>query len=191
MSSPNHDDLAHLKIPLEDILSATNNFDEENVIETADFGNVYKGQFLWSGQLININARRLNKERKQGEQQFWMEISMLASLKHKNLVSLVGFCDEKDEKVIINMNQTRGWLDEYLSNSMSLTWVRRLETCVVVQLNDDWEPKLSDFARSMKIEESQRHHLSQTIHFEYTTGFGVSVIDDHVNKYLAPAAITH
>ncbi|GJU10051.1 kinase-like domain, phloem protein 2-like protein [Tanacetum coccineum] len=197
MSSPN--DFAHLKIPIEDILSATNNFADENVIETADFGNIYKGQFLWSGELINISARRIKTQRKQAEQEFWMEISMLASLKHKNLVSLVGFCDENDEKVIINMNETRGWLDEYLSNSMSLTWVRRLEICVglahalsyihhdetrdfsvihrnirsgTVQLNDDWEPKLSNFERSMKIEASERHHSFHTNTLEYTNGYG-------------------
>ncbi|GKB94109.1 kinase-like domain, phloem protein 2-like protein [Tanacetum coccineum] len=198
MSSPNHDDLAHLKIPLEDILSATNNFDEENVIETADFGNVYKGQLSWSGELININARRINKERKEAEQKFWMEISMLASLKHKNLVSLVGFCDENDEKVIINMNETRGWLDTYLSDPMSLTWVRRLKICVglahalsyihhdeprdfsvihrnidslTVQLNNDWEPKLSNFERSMKIKASKRHNSFDNGACIYTPGY--------------------
>ncbi|GJZ18410.1 kinase-like domain, phloem protein 2-like protein [Tanacetum coccineum] len=165
------------------------NFDDKNVIETAGFGNVYKEKLSWSGELINVNARRINKGRKQAEQEFWMEISMLVSLKHKNLVSLVGFCDENDEKVIINMNETRGWLDTYLSDPMSLTWVRRLEICVglahalsylhhdelrdfsvihrdirsfTVQLNDDWEPKLCNFECSMKIEASQRHHSFHT-----------------------------
>ncbi|GKD80445.1 kinase-like domain, phloem protein 2-like protein [Tanacetum coccineum] len=243
------DDLAHLKIPLENILSATNNFADENVIETANFGNIYKGQFLWCGRkLINISARRIKTERKQAEQEFWMEISMLSSLKHKNLVSLVGFCDENDVKVIINMNETRGWLDSYLSDPMSLTWVRRLEICVglahalsyihhdetrdfsvihrsirsgTIQLNDEWEPKLSNFECSMKIEASQRHHSFHTDTLEYTDGYadptyletknvnhksdiysyGIvlcevlccrrSVIDDQVNKYLAPLAITH
>nr|GEZ44722.1 protein kinase-like domain, phloem protein 2-like protein [Tanacetum cinerariifolium] len=247
-SSPNHDDLAHLKIPLEDILSTTNNFDEKNVIETVDFGKIYKGQLLRSGELININARKINKERKQAEHEFWMEISMLASLKHKNLVSLVGFCDENDEKVIINVNETRGWLDEYLSNSVSLTWVRRLEICVglaralryihhdeprdfsiihrnirssTVQLNDDWEPKLSNFERSMKIEASQRHHSFNNGACSYTPGYvdstffkaytvnhkldiysiGIvlcevlcgrrSIISSDTNKYLAPLAVSH
>ncbi|GKC65436.1 kinase-like domain, phloem protein 2-like protein [Tanacetum coccineum] len=199
MSSPNYDHLAHLKIPLQSILSATNNFDEENLIEKATFGNSYKGQFLWSGELINITARRINIERKQAEQEFWMEISMLSTLKHKNLISLVGFCDEKDEKVIIYMNETRGWLSQYLNKPMLLTWVRRLEICVglahalsyihhdelrnfsvihrniassTVQLNDDWEPKLSDFENSMKIEASQRHHSFHTDTFEYRKGYG-------------------
>ncbi|GKF26101.1 kinase-like domain, phloem protein 2-like protein, partial [Tanacetum coccineum] len=101
-SSPNHDDLAHLKIPLENILEATNNFDEENLYAEDASETDYVGQLmLWSGELINILARRLNKEWFDGDQQFWMEVSMLSSLKHKNLVSLVGFCYENDEKIII------------------------------------------------------------------------------------------
>ncbi|GKA50619.1 kinase-like domain-containing protein [Tanacetum coccineum] len=185
MSSVNHDDFAHLKIPLESILFATNNFSKENLTEEADFGNSYKGQLLWSGELIRIDARRYNKQRDEGEHEFWMEISMLSSLKHKNLVSLVGFCDENDEKIIIIKYETWLSLDNYLSDAMMLTWVRRLEICVSlanalsyihydeahefsvihrnidslnVLLNDNWEPKLSEFRLSMKIEASQRHH---------------------------------
>ncbi|GJZ70734.1 kinase-like domain, phloem protein 2-like protein [Tanacetum coccineum] len=187
MSSINHDDFAHLEIPLESILSATNNFDEENVNENADFGNAYTGQLLWLGELIEIDARRFNKDEwdDEKEQQFWMEISLLSTLKHKNLVSLVGFCDENDEKVVITKLETRGSLDNYLSDTMMLTWLRRLEICVGVShalsyihydehrdfsvihrnidtdtilLNDNFEPKLSEFRLSMKIEASQRHH---------------------------------
>ncbi|GKA33429.1 kinase-like domain, phloem protein 2-like protein, partial [Tanacetum coccineum] len=96
MSSPNHDDLAHLKIPLADIRSATNNFDKNSSWGKNAFEKRYKGQLLWLGELIDIRARRWLKENwdDESEQHFWMEISMLSSLKHKNLVSLVGFCDE-------------------------------------------------------------------------------------------------
>ncbi|GKB56994.1 kinase-like domain, phloem protein 2-like protein [Tanacetum coccineum] len=119
MSSPNHDDLAHLKVPLESILSATNNFAAANIIEQAYIGNAYKGELLWSGELIDIDARRFNKERDDEiEQRFWMEISMLSSLKHKNLVSLVGFCDENGEIIIITRFVTRGSLRKYLSDPM-------------------------------------------------------------------------
>nr|GEV63816.1 protein kinase-like domain, phloem protein 2-like protein [Tanacetum cinerariifolium] len=186
MSSVNHDDFAHLKIPLESILSATNNFDEANIHGDGGFGNHYAGQLLWSGELINISARRLYKKSvDEKEQEFWMEISMLSSLKHKNLETLVGFCDENDEKVIIIRREINGSLENYLSYSTFFTWVQRLEICVglahalsyihydehrdfsvihrnidseMVLLNDNWEPKLPEFRLSMKIKASERHH---------------------------------
>ncbi|GJR23458.1 kinase-like domain, phloem protein 2-like protein [Tanacetum coccineum] len=184
MSSPNHDDLLHLKIPLQNILEATNNFGDENIIGESDFGNHYEGQLMWYGELIDIHAQRWNKEWNEKEQEFWMEIFMLSTLKHKNLVSLVGFCDENDEKIIIIKPEIRGSLENCLSNPMLLTWVRILEICVglahalsyihfdeqrdfsvihrnidseTVLLNDNWEPKLSEFRLSMKIKASQRH----------------------------------
>ncbi|PWA82370.1 protein kinase-like domain-containing protein [Artemisia annua] len=179
------DDFAHLRIPLEDILSATNNFAEENIWGEDDFGNSYRGQLVWSGELIKIDARRFNKEWSEREHEFWMEIFMLSSLKHKNLVSLVGFCDENDEKIIITKFEIRGSLVNHLSDSMLLTWVRRLEICVglaralsyihydeqrdfsvihrnidseTVLLNDNWEPELCEFRLSKKIKASERHH---------------------------------
>ncbi|GJY38982.1 kinase-like domain, phloem protein 2-like protein, partial [Tanacetum coccineum] len=249
MSLPSNE-FAHLKVPLANIISATNNFAEENVISTSNIGKRYKGQLLLSGELIDITAQRLKKERTDREQLFWMEISMLSSLKHKNVVSLVGFCDEDDDKIIIiYKNETaRGMLVEYLSDSMMLTWVRRLEICVGVAhalsyihydeprdfsvihrhidgsrvlLNDEWQPKLSDFGVSMKIKASQRHHSFHTNSLEYVNGYGdptyirtkrvnqksdmysfgivlfqllcgwPSIIDDENNNRLAPLAIIH
>ncbi|GJZ67183.1 kinase-like domain, phloem protein 2-like protein, partial [Tanacetum coccineum] len=199
MSLPSNE-FAHLQVPLQNILSTTNNFAQENVIRESGFVKEYKGQLLWSGELIHITARKFNKEGTDLEQLFWTEISMLSNLKHKNLVSLVGFCDENDEKLIIIRNEmARGMLVEYLSDSMMLTWVRRLEICVGVAhalsyihydeprdfsvihrsidcsrvlLNEGWEPKLCDFENSMKIKASQRHRSFHTNLVKYVTGFG-------------------
>nr|GEX69452.1 protein kinase-like domain-containing protein [Tanacetum cinerariifolium] len=191
MYSPNHNHLAHLKIPLENIISATNNFDVRRSIYNSEYEKRYSGKLLWSGELIRIRARRWLNEKMddEKEQQFWMEISLLSSLKHKNLVSLVGFCDENDEKIIIIKLETRSSLDNYLSDSVSLPWVRRLEISVgianalsyiyhdetrdfsiihrnidseIVLLNDNWEAKLSGFEFSMKVTASERHQSFHT-----------------------------
>ncbi|GKA88958.1 kinase-like domain-containing protein [Tanacetum coccineum] len=200
MSSPNHDDLAHLKIPLGNILSATNNFAGQYLSGEDAFEKDYKAQLLWLGELINIFVRRLKKKGFDGDQEFWMEISFLSRLKHKNLVSLVGFCDENDEKIIIIRRENRGRLSNYLSDPMLLTWVRRLEISVgiaqalsyiyydephnfsvihrsicsrAILLNDDWEPKLYFFDFSMKIEASQ-WHLSNHI-IQHAPGFAAPI----------------
>ncbi|GKD44033.1 kinase-like domain, phloem protein 2-like protein, partial [Tanacetum coccineum] len=124
MSLPSNQ-FAHLKVPLESIISATNNFDKENIFGESGFAKEYKGQLLRSGELIDIHARRLDHHCSEVERQFWMEVSLLSTLKHKNLVSLIGFCDENDEKIIIYKLETRLNLSKYLSDPMLLTWVRR------------------------------------------------------------------
>ncbi|GKE49828.1 kinase-like domain, phloem protein 2-like protein, partial [Tanacetum coccineum] len=246
-SSPNH--LAHLRIPLEDIESATNYFGYKNFIGEDGLGKRYEGQLLWFGELIDITARRLiTKEWNEIEQQFWTEISMLSSLKHENIDSIVGFCNEVDAETIIYKDISMGRLENYVSDPMLLTWVKRLKICVrlaralsyihydeqrdfsvihwnissyTVLLDDDWEPKLSDFLHSMKIKTSERHHSFDTDSIWSTKGytdptcletgtvnhksdiysFGIvlfellcgrkSIINDHDNKYLAPVAMFH
>ncbi|GJW72650.1 kinase-like domain, phloem protein 2-like protein [Tanacetum coccineum] len=189
--------ICSLEVPLH--IYHDHNFAQVNGIREYGFVKEYKGQLLWLGELIDITAKRFNKDRTDREQVFWMEISMLSRLKHKNVVSLVGFCDENDEKIIIIRNETaRGMLSKYLSDSMSLTWVRRLEICVGlahalsyihydeprdfsvihraiecsrILLNDKWEPKLSGFEYSMKIKASQRHHSFHTNRVKGVKGY--------------------
>ncbi|GKB12213.1 hypothetical protein Tco_0846136, partial [Tanacetum coccineum] len=72
MSSPSNQ-FAHLQVPIEDILSATNNFAQENAIRKSGFAKEYKGQLLRSGELIDIHARRLDHHCSEVERQFWME----------------------------------------------------------------------------------------------------------------------
>ncbi|GJS10193.1 kinase-like domain, phloem protein 2-like protein [Tanacetum coccineum] len=199
MFSPN--DIAHLKIPFEDIRSATNNFADANIIDfESKLAKIYKGQLLWSGELIDINARKVNKEYTHIEffnDLFWTEVSMLSRLRHPNLVSFVGFCDENVKKIVITKHE-RGRLIDYLRDPFLLTWVRRLKISVglahalsyihydeprdfsvihrnidsaTVVLSDDWEPKLGGFMRSMKIKASERHHSFNTDKVR-TDGYG-------------------
>ncbi|XP_071720685.1 receptor like protein kinase S.2-like [Rutidosis leptorrhynchoides] len=164
----------HLQIPLEEVLEATNNFDEKNVIGLGELGKVYKGKLFRSGKRVNIAARRLDSEHKRGIE-FLTEISVLSSLKHENIVSIIGFCDERGEKVIVNRYETKGSLEMHLSRP-TLTWVQRLKICIgvaralsyihnedgrsnsiihcninssTILLNNKFEPKLSGFEYSI------------------------------------------
>nr|XP_043638914.1 uncharacterized protein LOC122610010 isoform X3 [Erigeron canadensis] len=180
-----HEEFAHLQIALEEIEKATNHFSDENLIGRGGFGKVYKGNLLLSGQQTKIVARRLHYDYGQGDLEFWTEIMMLSSLKHRNLVSFVGYCNEKRKKVIINKYESRESLDKYLQSS-DLTWLRRLQICVGIAralnyihydsgrdysvihrnvksskilLDDNWEPKLSGFELAMRNTSERRHRL--------------------------------
>ncbi|GKB22114.1 kinase RLK-Pelle-CrRLK1L-1 family protein [Tanacetum coccineum] len=176
-------EFAHLKIPLEEIVKATKSFANENLIGQGGFGKVYKGTLSRSGESIHIVARRLHHDYGQGDIEFWTEIMMLASLKNENVVSIVRFCDEKDEKIIVNKYEAKGSLDKYLSGP-TLTWMQRLKICVDVAhalkcihdgrdfsiihrniksskilLDDNWKPMLSGFEVSIKNTRARRHRL--------------------------------
>ncbi|MFS8012726.1 putative protein kinase RLK-Pelle-CrRLK1L-1 family [Helianthus anomalus] len=172
-------ELDHLKIPLEHIRLATKNFSDDNFIGQGGFGRVYKGQlplFATSSDksITSVAVKRLDVKGLQGQHEFLMEIVMLSSYKHDNLVSLVGFSDESDEKIIVYEHEVRGSLDKYLATT-DVTWVQRLHICLGAArginylhcdvgeghrvlhrdikssnllLNENWEAKISDFGLS-------------------------------------------
>ncbi|XP_076927898.1 putative serine/threonine-protein kinase PBL28 [Bidens hawaiensis] len=129
------EELDRLKIPLEDIILATNNFAKHNFIGMGGFGRVYKGQLLRynsSGEPISttIAVKRLAEgSTGQGVREFRKEIIMLARYKHTNLVSLVGFSDESGEKIIAYKYEVNGSLDRHLA-SKDLTCDQRLQICL-------------------------------------------------------------
>ena len=53
---------------------------------------------------------------------------MLSSYRHNNIVSLLGFCDDCGEKILVYKYASRKSLDLYLDKD--LTWVQRLEICI-------------------------------------------------------------
>lgn len=185
MSSSSYQKFAHLRISLEDIASATSNFSAANFIKKTRYGKVFKGQLLRSEQLIDVFANRLNLAYGEGNAVFWKKISILSSLKHENLVTLVGFYDEEYEKVIITKLEANGSLEKFLRDP-TLTWIRRLEICVGVAhalsyiyydkgrnfsvihrdinssnilLDDHWKGKLCGFNLSINQKADRRHRL--------------------------------
>ncbi|KAL4581450.1 hypothetical protein LXL04_017665 [Taraxacum kok-saghyz] len=119
----------HLKIHLEALKSATNNFSAENCIGRGGFGKVYKGELVHSKEKVVVALKRLDPRFGQGNPEFWMEILMLSLHKHENIISLLGFCDENNEKILVYEYASRRSLDAYLDHD-DLTWIRRLKICI-------------------------------------------------------------
>ncbi|XP_044460673.1 cysteine-rich receptor-like protein kinase 25 isoform X2 [Mangifera indica] len=92
------DAASSLQFDFSTIRIATNNFSDDNKLGQGGFGTVYKGM-LSNGQ--QVAAKRLSSHSKQGELEFKNEVLLVAKLQHRNLVRLLGFCLERNERILV------------------------------------------------------------------------------------------
>ncbi|GKV51055.1 hypothetical protein SLEP1_g57731 [Rubroshorea leprosula] len=155
------------------IQAATNYFDNDLIFCQDRFSSVYKG--LIDGGSMVVAVKRFSRSSGQGFDVFQNEVELLCQLRHQNLVSLLGFCDEKDERILVYEHMTHRGLDSHLfGNADPLPWKRRLEICIGaarglhylhtgakhtiihcnvkphnILLNDNWDAKLADLGSSV------------------------------------------
>ncbi|ESQ38140.1 hypothetical protein EUTSA_v10028504mg [Eutrema salsugineum] len=116
-----------LRFDLDMILMATNDFSSENKLGQGGFGTVYKG-ILLNG--IEIAVKRLTRGSEEGGMEFKNEVSLLTRLQHKNLVKLLGFCNEGDEEILVYEFVPNSSLDHFIFDEEKrslLTWEVRFK----------------------------------------------------------------
>ncbi|KAG6398406.1 hypothetical protein SASPL_139866 [Salvia splendens] len=94
--------------PLAEIKAATSNLDRNSIIGKGGFGCVYMG--VIDDGATTVAIKRLNPSSNQGAREFLTEIHMLSKLRHLHLVSLIGYCDEEGEMILVAAVDVR--LDE-------------------------------------------------------------------------------
>ncbi|KAE8710873.1 putative LRR receptor-like serine/threonine-protein kinase [Hibiscus syriacus] len=84
-----------------ELAMATNNFNSSAQVGQGGYGKVYRGT-LADGLVVAI--KRAQEGSLQGEREFLTEIQLLSRLHHRNLVSLIGYCDEEGEQISYGEN---------------------------------------------------------------------------------------
>ncbi|KAF5758441.1 putative protein kinase RLK-Pelle-CrRLK1L-1 family [Helianthus annuus] len=197
MTAPFLKEFEHLKIQLEEIKSATDNFGVNKFIGSGGFGKVYQGEVSHSNGKSMCAFKCLDTRYGQGEPEFLKEIMMLSDYKHKNLISLLGFCDEGGEKILVYEYASNGSLDRHLSSNL-LTWRQRIKICLDaargisflhddngsrqrvihrdikssnILLDDSWNAKVSDMGLSKTGPANQPHTFVITRNIVGTPGY--------------------
>lgn len=111
---------------------ATRNFDNEWCIGCGGFGKVYKGVIFDGPSSCFLAAvKRLHSMSAQGAPEFWVELKMLSRLRHCNLISLIGYCNDGKEMALVYEYMPHGTLLDHLNKKPTLlTWHQRLKICI-------------------------------------------------------------
>ncbi|CAN0896965.1 Cysteine-rich receptor-like protein kinase 10 [Linum grandiflorum] len=177
-----------LLIEFDKLRQATNNFSDKNKLGQGGFGPVYKGK-MRDGQEIAV--KRLSSSSKQGLEELQTEVMFVAKLMHQNLVRLVGFCIEEEEKLLVYEYLPNGSLDKFLFDEkrrLKLTWEMRYNIIVGIArgllylheehplkiihrdlkasnvlLDESMSPKISDFGLARLFPGSKNHCFTNRI----------------------------
>ncbi|KAJ1272952.1 hypothetical protein BS78_06G242400 [Paspalum vaginatum] len=114
-------------ISFENIVTATDNFSDCNILGKGGFGKVYKGMLEGTKE---VAVKRLSKGSGQGTEEFRNEVALIAKLQHKNLAALLGCCIHEDEKLLVYEYLPNKSLDYFLFDSTRrsmLQWTTRFK----------------------------------------------------------------
>ncbi|KAM5579223.1 putative LRR receptor-like serine/threonine-protein kinase [Rosa sericea] len=164
-----------------EILKITNN--RQRILGKGGFGTVYHGYIDDNTQ---VAIKLLSSSSSQGLEQFHAEVNLLMRVHHTNLTSLVGYCDDENNKGLVYEYMARGNLQEYLSDKSSivLTWDGRLQVArdaaqgleylhygcrppmihrdvktTNILLSENFQAKLSDFGLSRNFPAGDGTHI--------------------------------
>lgn len=179
------------KMRLSDLMKATNSFSKHNIIGTGRTGAMYKAVLEDGNQLM---VKRLTDSQR-SEKEFMSEMTTLGSVKHRNLVPLLGFCMAKSERLLVYKDMPNGNLYDCLhltdDGSKNLEWPTRLKIAIgaargfawlhhncnpriihrnisskCILLDADFEPKISDFGLARLMNPIDTH-LSTFVNGEF------------------------
>ncbi|KAH7300476.1 hypothetical protein KP509_24G064100 [Ceratopteris richardii] len=103
----------NLLISIEVLRNVTDSFSQKNVVGKGGFGVVYKGE-LDDGTKIAVKRMEASVINSKGLEEFQSEIAVLTKVRHRHLVSLLGYCIHENERLLVYEFMPLGPLSQHL-----------------------------------------------------------------------------
>ncbi|KAL5232287.1 hypothetical protein ABZP36_031063 [Zizania latifolia] len=172
-----------------ELAAATKNFRQDCLLGEGGFGRVYKGR-LENGQAVAV--KQLDRNGLQGNREFLVEVLMLSLLHHDNLVNLIGYCADGDQRLLVYEFMPLGSLEDHLHDippdKEPLDWNTRMKIAAGaakgleylhdkasppviyrdfkssnILLGEGFHPKLSDFGLAKLGPVGDKTHVSTRV----------------------------
>ncbi|CAA6654231.1 unnamed protein product [Spirodela intermedia] len=173
-----------------ELAAATKNFRQESLLGEGGFGRVYKGRLESTGQVVAV--KQLDRNGLQGNREFLVEVLMLSLLHHPNLVNLIGYCADGDQRLLVYEFMPLGSLEDHLHDippdKEPLDWNTRMKIAAGaakgleylhdkanppviyrdfkssnILLDEGFHPKLSDFGLAKLGPVGDKTHVSTRV----------------------------
>ncbi|KAH9606832.1 hypothetical protein KSS87_020240 [Heliosperma pusillum] len=179
-----------------DLKTATKNFRPDSVIGEGGFGYVFKGwideQTLLpakAGTGMIVAVKKLKPEGHQGHKEWLTEVNYLGQLHHPNLVKLIGYCADGDNRLLVYEYMSKGSLENHLfrRGPQPVSWETRIKVTIGaakglsflhdaesqviyrdfkasnILVDSDFHAKLSDFGLAKAGPTGDRTHVSTQV----------------------------
>ncbi|KAL2482399.1 Serine/threonine-protein kinase CDL1 [Forsythia ovata] len=173
-----------------ELATATKNFRADCLLGEGGFGRVYGGRLESTNQIVAI--KQLDRNGLQGNREFLVEVLMLSLLHHPNLVNLIGYCADGDQRLLVYEYMPLGSLEDHLHDispdKKRLDWNTRMKIaagaakgleylhdkanppviyrdlkCSNILLDEGYNPKLSDFGLAKLGPVGDKTHVSTRV----------------------------